>query len=239
MWNSQIINLKKNNLILLIIICLFFCSGAVMADSLWKLKKDKKDIQVYTKQVEGSPYKAVKTTTLIKNTKLASMVALILDAKACKDWAPKCAESYIIKQISNTESYVYTHNSMPFPVTDRDVVSLVKWHQNPKTYEVTMNSTATADIKEKVKRRLRLKEATVSWTFKPLATGGIEVTNQAHINPGSNLPGWITNMLLVSTPFNTMKAFAKEVAKPKYRDASVDFIKEQPENEVEPTEKNK
>jgi len=58
------------------------------------------------------------------------------------------------------------------------------------------------------------------------ADGKVEIQNQAHINPGSPLPGWITNMLLVDTLFLTMEAFVQEVMKPEYRDAQISFITE-------------
>ena len=37
-------------------------------------------------------------------------------------------------------------------------------------------------------------------------------------------PGWVTNMLLVDTPFETMKSFVAEIQKPRYRNALVSFI---------------
>lgn len=192
----------------------------------WELKRDRDGIQVYTRQVEGSKYDAVKTVTVMDNVKLASLVALISDAEACADWADRCAEAYVSEKISDAEFYTYTHNDMPFPVKDRDVVAHVKWSQDADSLEVLMDSVAVLGRIEEIRGRLRLTEASAHWRFKPLADGSVEISNDAHINPGSSLPGWVTNMLLVDTPFVTMEAFIKEVRKPKYRDATVSFITE-------------
>ncbi len=196
------------------------------AEEQWNLRRDRDSIQVYSKKVEGSAYAAVKTITVMENVNLASLVALIADAEACPTWADKCAESYVHEQINETEAYVYTHNAMPFPVKDRDVIARIRWTQNPENLEVTMESVAMDGILDTVRGRLRLTEATASWKFLPLDNGAIQISNEAHINPGSNLPGWITNILLVDTPFETMKSFIAEVIKPKYRNAAVGFIKE-------------
>ena len=100
------------------------------AETDWEQKRDREGIQVFTRSVEGSPYDAVRTVTTLENVRLSSLVALIEDAEACPDWADRCAESYVVETVSATESFVYTHNDMPFPVSDRDVVAHVKWEQD-------------------------------------------------------------------------------------------------------------
>jgi hypothetical protein len=190
----------------------------------WDLERDREGIQVFTRPVAGSPYKEVKSVSLIKGVSLTSLVALIEDAQACPQWADKCAESFLVERLSETVSLVYTHNDMPFPVTDRDVVARVIWTQDPKSLQVTMKSSAVSDGVEEKRGRLRLKQANATWQFSPQPDGSIEILNQAHINPGSNIPGWVTNMLLVDTPFETMKSYMAEVVKPKYQTAQISFI---------------
>ena len=68
----------------------------------------------------------------------------------------------------------------------------------------------------------------LGWIFRPLESGAVEISNEAHIDPGSNLPGWIANLLLVSIPFETMRSFVLEVTKPEYQDAVIGFIQEPP-----------
>lgn len=216
---------KTPYILLVVALVCSYCATA-NADSSWVLRKDKDNIQVYTRSVEGSSHDAVRAVTVLNNVRLSSLVALIEDVAACEDWADRCAESYVYKRVSATEAFVYTHNDMPFPVTDRDVLAHVTWSQNPDSYEVVMNSKATRGMLEEVKGRLRLTKANATWRFKPLASGGVEVSNEAHIDPGSSLPGWITNLLLVDTPYETMKSFVAELAKPKYQEAAVNFISE-------------
>jgi len=226
-------NFFKNIFVLLALVVSCGVTLTANADSTWELRKDKAGIQVYTKSVDGSPYDAVRAVTQVDNIRLMSLVALLEDVEACQDWADQCVESTVRKRISDTEAYVYTHNDLPFPVKDRDALTHVVWSQNPDDYEVVMSSEATTGIMEKIKGRLRLTEAKTSWRFKPLPSGQIEVSNEAHINPGSSLPGWITNMLLVDTPYETIKSFVAEASMPKYQNAEVNFIIE-PVTTVEP-----
>lgn len=192
----------------------------------WELQRDEDGIQVHTRPVEGSPYDAVRTTTRMKDVRLSSLVALIEDAPACTDWADSCAESYLVERLSDSESLVYTHNDLPFPVKDRDVLAQVKWTQNIMTLEVRMNSVATVGKMDEVRGRLRLTKAVASWKFAPQMDGSVLISNEAHINPGSALPGWVTNMLLIDAPFETMNSFVDEVRNAKYVDAQLSFIQE-------------
>ncbi|GJM11881.1 MAG: hypothetical protein DHS20C12_02840 [Pseudohongiella sp.] len=195
-------------------------------DEAWELQREEDGIQLHTRSVDGSPYDAVRTTTRLEDVRLSSLVALIEDADACKEWADSCAESYVLERISESESLVYTHSDMPFPVQDRDVLAQVKWTQNFMSLRVEMLSFATVGKMERVDGRQRLTEAQAKWTFAPQADGSVLVSNEAHINPGSALPGWITNMLLTEAPFETMSSFIEEVRDPKYADAEVSFIHE-------------
>jgi len=203
-------------------------SQLVLAQDVWDLRKDEEGIQVYTRKVEGSPYDAVKAITVVENVRLAAMIALVEDTAACSDWVDRCEESFLHERISATESYVYTHTNLPFPVKDRDMLSHVAWRQDPATLEVVMQSEATSDQLDDVRGRVRLVDGEVSWHFKPLGSGRVEITNHAHIDPNGPLPGWLVNLLLVDTPFETLKSFAAEITKPKYRDANIGFIQEPP-----------
>ena len=210
-----------------ILIAVLFLSGfQSSAQEDWELKRDRDGIQVYTRTVGGSPHDEVRAEARVEGVRLSALVALVMDADACADWADRCAESYVVDEISPTEALVYTHNELPFPVKDRDVVSHARWEQDPETFTVRMVSEAVAGHVEEQRGRQRLTDANVSWHFEPLADGSILVINQAHIDPGSTLPGWITNMLLVDTPFETMRAFLEEVRRPQYAQATVSFVSE-------------
>ena len=194
------------------------------AEQAWELRRDRHGIQVHTRLVSGSPCDAVRTTTKLDSVRLSALVALIEDGEACPDWADRCADSYLLERLSDTESRVYTHNHMPFPVKDRDVLAHVTWTQDAQTLAVAMNSVATVDGMDEVSGRLRLKKVMASWHFIPLADGAVSISNEAHIDPGSVLPGWLRNMLLVEAPFETMKAFVAEVKNLKYQDAQLSFV---------------
>ena len=115
---------------------------------------------------------------------------------------------------------------MPWPVTDRDLVSHVIWRQNPETLVVTMQGNATTDKLEESDGIVRLTAAQVNWQLTALENSSVKVVLEAHINPASLLPSWITNRLLVDSPYNSMEGLRQRVKHELYQAVSLSYIRE-------------
>ncbi|MGK0222409.1 MAG: hypothetical protein ACI9ON_001648 [Limisphaerales bacterium] len=188
----------------------------------WELRRDRDGITVYTRSVPGSDFKEVRSEMTVPSP-VNEMVGLVMDTDACPDWAALCKESHVAESVSPQEAFIYTYNDLPWPVTDRDAVGHVKW-------SVADDRTVTMQVeivlgKVPTKRRvIRLSQGTTSWAFTPTASGNTKIISYAHLDPGGSVPPWITNMLLVDAPFDTMENMRAVVATGKYKNASFDFI---------------
>ena len=191
----------------------------------WELKRDKDSIQVSTRSVPGSKFKAVLASMTI-DAELSSLVGLVQDADACSEWASLCKTAEQVEAVSETEMYVYTLNDLPWPVSDRDAVAHVKWNQDPGSLAVTMTASLVAGKVAENKGVVRLSYGETSWTFTPIENGRVRVDSHAHIDPGGATPAWLTNRLLVDSPFETMVAMRDLVGDPRYQGLSFDFLTE-------------
>ena len=54
----------------------------------------------------------------------------------------------------------------------------------------------------------------------------MEVVSLAHIDPAGGVPAWLTNRLLVDSPWDTMRDMRKIVNEGRYADASFSFVSE-------------
>ncbi len=183
----------------------------------WKEKKNQKGIAIFTSSVNGSPFKAVRGEMVVKAS-VASLFALVEDVSACPDWAAMCKEARLEKKVSESESYVYIYNDIPFPVSDRDVYTHVVWSRNTETNRLSMTSTASAGGTPKTKA-VRIKNAVSQWHFTPNGDGTTTVENFAHIDPNGPTPAWITNLMLVDAPYKSMLKMRKLVEAGAYSDA--------------------
>jgi len=220
LWAIQLTKIGRCILIAILI----YSTQGFAAD--WELKKDALGIQVYTRSVDGYPYKAIRSVVQLENTRLSSVVSLIRDSKECSEWSDSCASATIIEWVSELENYVHTITDLPWPVQDRDLVSHVIWHQDPETLVVTMQGNATTGKLRENEGIVRLREAQINWELTALENGVLQVVFEAHIDPTSLLPSWITNMLLVDSPYNSMEGLRQQVKLELYRDVELSYIDE-------------
>lgn len=187
----------------------------------WELRRDRDGIKVYTRAVLGSEYKEVRSEMTVPYP-VNELVGLVMDTDACPDWAALCKDSHVAESVSPQEAFIYTYNDLPWPVTDRDAVGHVKWRiANDGT--VTMQVQIVSGKVPTKRRVIRLSQGTTSWAFTPTADGNTQIISYAHLDPGGSVPPWLTNMLLVDSPFDTMENMRAVVATGKYKNASFDF----------------
>ena len=185
----------------------------------WTEKKSKNGITIFTSSVEGSSFMAVRGEMLVKGS-VASLYALVEDLPACPDWADLCKEARVEKRISASESYVYVYNDIPFPVSDRDVYAHVVWTRDPATKRVSMTSQAS-NGGTPISKAVRIESAVSQWHFTPNGDGTTLVENFAHIDPNGPTPAWITNLMLVDSPYKTMLKMREIVESGAYADAVI------------------
>lgn len=198
------------------------CAQVVGIEYKWEEKRNKNGISIQTSEVEGSSFKAVRGEMTVKAS-VQSLYGLVDDLSACPKWADLCKEARLEKRVSPTESYAYIYNNVPFPVSDRDVYIHVVWNRDTESGKVSMTSTAVDGGPAKKKKAVRIKDAISQWHFTPNDDGTTKVENFAHIDPNGPTPAWITNMLLVDSPYKSMKQMRTLVEAGEYKDMTLPF----------------
>ncbi|MBL4672331.1 MAG: START domain-containing protein [Arenicella sp.] len=223
------VNLIKLALTLAWTAVLFSCFGSTAnaqwkdADLEWTLKRDRDGIQIFLTKVPGSKFRAILSIMEVEAS-TGQLAALVMDLDNCPNWAAMCKSAEIIERISASECYVHSINDAPFPVRDRDIVAHVQWFYDKANGKVSMRSDATPDRLPKRKGIVRVQYASSEWHFTPLNNGMVLVENYAHVDPTGNVPAWLTNLLIVDSPYRTLKNMRKLISTGAYSDASVGFI---------------
>ena len=189
----------------------------------WRLDRSRKGIDIYTRSVEGSGFRAVKATVTVPYA-MTALVALVQDTAACPEWAHLCKAARVLEAPSPFEQITYTHNDLPWPVSDRDAVTRVRWRLDEASGAVSMTATAVPGYLPEEKGRVRLLDAVTSWTFVPMADGQVQVISQAHIDPGGPMPAWLINRMLLDAPFKTLTNLQSILATGRYDDAEIPFL---------------
>jgi hypothetical protein len=195
----------------------------LMADD-WELVKDKEGIQVFTRSVAGSEYKAFRGVAVI-DAELNQLMALLDDTAGFVHWMYKCKKPKLLYKVSLLERYQYLGNDFPWPATDREMILRNEISQNPETRVVTVklsgvvveNLPKQAQLAMPTKTdAVRVPEVSGFYELSPLAGNQTKLIFQLHLDPGGGLPASLVNSQIVDNPFETLKAMRSRVKRPEY-----------------------
>lgn len=196
-------------------------------DSAPAKKTDQNSIKVYTKNVPGSDFVLFRGTAVFNST-IDSVLAVVFDSSSYVDWLYQCKESALIEKLNFNERYQYQVIHVPFPYNDRDTIVYSKMQQDRETGEVIISFLSSSDycsdkdtpICKKIKssRYERINKIAGSYYLKKVDQG-IEMTWIQHTEPGGELPGWLVNLYVVDTPFQSFLNLAEKLQEDKYKQA--------------------
>jgi START domain len=210
----------KKIILLSIATCLYSLANA---QTTWDLKKDQDGIKVYSGSVANSNIKAVKVTCIIKAS-LSQLTALLLDTKAHEQWVYNTKTSYLVKQLSADHQLYYSEISMPWPLTNRDVVVDMVIKQQAGTKVLLVSADAVGQYVAVNKDKVRVPLSKVNWIVTPVGNNQLSVEYIGQADPGGSVPAWLVNSFSTKGPFETFKKMRELVTTTAYRGAKFDFI---------------
>ncbi|MCC1483350.1 START domain-containing protein [Winogradskyella immobilis] len=180
-------------------IFLLFTSTLLLAQTDWTLKKDDNGIKIYTRPVADETLDEYKAITVV-DTRIDNVVSELLTAPKYED-SCEPGISYYIKQLSDNQHVFYAHKPLPWPIRDRDIITLLTVEKiSDLKYKLILESLPDA-IPEKEKT-IRIKKLMGYWLLE--ADGNTtKITQQLFVNPEGTLPAFVINNLLIKGPFKT------------------------------------
>jgi len=209
--------------ILLALILCNLCTQAFAEDIKWELKKDREGIKVYSGNVPNSNIRAIRAVCTIE-AQLSELAALLLDAEARGKWVYGIDKTYLIKRLSDSEQVYYSEMSMPWPLSNRDAVVLLRISQDPVTRVMSANMTIAEGYLPPKKDKVRVPFLKVNWTVTPVRQNLLSIEYQARADPGGLIPSWVVNLFSTKSPFESFKALRSLLQTGNYELNPVDFI---------------
>jgi len=190
---------------------LLTCTLTAPNASAWQLQELDSDspIQIWTQKVPNSSFKAFKGQVTIQAS-LQKTLAIIRDTKNIPKWYHNTSEARKLKTINENQSINYSVSTTPWPVTDRDAVTLV----TQKILEggvYFIELTARPNMYPKQDHRIRIPKLEGYWKLVPLDKIKTEVTFQVAAEPGGEIPSWLANAMVIDMPFHTLNNLKERV----------------------------
>jgi hypothetical protein len=210
--------------LLLLSLLLLAAGFPATAQKSWELKKDKEGIRVYSRTSEHSRFNAIKVETILP-ARLGALTALLLDIDHYPQWSFNSQQAYVLKRVSPSEIYFYLLIHSPWPASDRDLVVHLRITQDAgKTMNIVEESVP--DFIPPKKGLVRVPLSTEHWIVTPLPDSRIRIDYQLDLDPGAAVPAWLVNSFSTRGPFETFVNIREQLRQPKYRDATISFIKD-------------
>jgi len=197
-------------------------SGVAQPD--WKLKQNKEGVEIYTRTVENSDFKAIRVICGLP-VSLSQLVMVIMDVNTAVDWVYSTKSSTLLKKVSPSEIYYYSEVALPWPVSNRDFVAHLKVTQDPHSKVVTIDGPVAHGMTPVKKDVIRVTNSSGKWVLTPQKNyTKIEYTLET--DPGGSLPAWLVNLFVAKGPHETFSRLKEQLKKPQYKDADLAYIRD-------------
>ena len=174
----------------------------------WRLDKDKNDIQIYTREVEGFPIRQFRVSART-SASLAAIEKLFRNISDYPSWMPDVAGSQMLEQPTGNSYLYYLQIDSPFPVQDRDLVSIMTF-EYPSENVLRINYENQPESYPAQSKHTRISYFKGYWEFTRV-NGRTIIKNQFLSDPGGSVPSWVVNSFMASNPYNTVVALKNQV----------------------------
>lgn len=179
----------------------------------WEKVTSESGINVFKKEVAGSPFIAFKGDGVI-DASIIRVVSVLIDASQGKQWVDRLKDSAVLEQTSLFERVQYSHLGTPPGVDDRDFVVKAKLliDQDNKRLTITLHSVEHAG-KPPQPGIVRGELVHSSFLLVPVEGGKTRLIAEMHADPKGTVPAFVVNMIQKDWPINTIKALRKQVGR--------------------------
>jgi hypothetical protein len=199
------------------------CRHPLFAQGAWKLKKQEGQIHVYSRPGSHSKFEELKVE-LTLNAKLSDLVAFLNDFTNYPNWSYNNKLTYVVKKVSDVETYFYSEITTPWPASNRDILVHFKLHQDSSSKIISIVADAEPGYVPVKSGLVRIPYSHELWTVTPVDKSSIKIDYRIEVDPGASAPAWLINLFSSSAPFQSFKHLSEQIKNNKYRNTLVPFI---------------
>jgi START domain len=174
----------------------------------WKLSKDKDGIQVFLSETANSKFKSIKVECTLEGS-YDKLIDALTNVDHFKDWVYKTKKAHLLKKPSANELYYYSETSLPWPMSNRDVVAHVKIQKDHQPGYLKITSVNEPAYVAEMPGKVRVPHLSINWNVTMPTAKTIHIVYIFEINPGGDIPAWMVNMFANKGPFETFKKLAE------------------------------
>ena len=190
----------------------FLMLSYTMTAQSWDFIKEKDGIKIYTRVEDGKSLKSYRGVTDI-NAPAEKIFALMEDINNTDWWDKNLTQIKVLLYEKNKRAQYYLVYDLPWPVTDRDLCVDVTITIDPVTGERKITAVSLNEVIPEHNDMVRIKDYRQTWTIIPAGKEMTHVILEGFVDPAGSIPDWISNMLIIDSPFKTISGVREQMEK--------------------------
>jgi len=178
----------------------------------WNFIKEKDGIKLYTKEEPGVHLKSFRGIVDI-DAPAEKVFDLLENVNNTSWWDKNITRIRILHYEKNKSAQYYLVYDLPWPVADRDLCVDVKISLDTMSGERRITAGPLPGLIPEVKGMVRIKNYNQSWTVTPRGRDMTHVILEGFVDPGGSIPDWILNMLIIDSPFRSLKGIIDQLGR--------------------------
>lgn len=178
----------------------------------WKLNKDQDGIKVYSSELKGIKFKAVKVECTLAGN-FEKLFSIIADVSHNSEWVYNSRTNMVLKKYSPLDFIYYTETHIPWPLSNRDAIIHMRIYTDSLPKYLTITGTGEPTFIPERPGKVRVPHYLAYWRVTMPTSKTIRIVYTVEVDPGGSVSSWISNMFVEKGPFETFKKLAEKLAK--------------------------
>lgn len=187
-----------------------FLMLSLFAQPNWELKKEKDGIKVYLANSEDTKIKQFKVEAFVEATP-REIADAVVDLENNYKWFVNVEKAELLEGFGKDDFIFKQVIQVPFPFKDREVVARsVISELASGIVRIDLEEVPNFEIENDDYVRMPISRG--YWILTP-SGNGTAVEYSFLSDPGGDIPAWLVNQFIVSTPFKTIKGLREYLTK--------------------------
>jgi hypothetical protein len=202
--------MNKYSLTFLLLIIFFLTGSWDLSGQSWEFIKEKEGVKLYTKKEVNISVKSFKGEVYL-HAPVEKVYSLITNVKNFDNWDEDITEIRVLLNEKDKHIQYYLVYDVAWPVADRDLVVDAIITTDTLTGIITVEGKPLPNVIPENPDLVRIKKYWQKWTIIPKERGIIHLILEGSVDPGGNVPAWLSNMVITDTPLKSIRSIQTHI----------------------------
>lgn len=193
--------------------CMALLPQSAYSQAQWEVVSKKDGVTVSRAELPNRQYPSFRGEGIVEANPY-HVFAVLMDIDRHTEWMFHCSVSRLLSKKSKTNWILYNVTDAPWPVWDRDAVTITEVDVKSEFVRIRFKATNAQSMKPR-KHTVRMNSFEGSYNLIPLDENRTRVVYTINADPGGSIPDWLVKISVELLPLKTIDGLRKQITKTK------------------------